>query len=147
MIKKILHRLLDVHPDAMSFQNSMDLADAPVVTLYQGDKKINFILDTGATCCTIDSTYLKKLEYEERQELINNTGIEGNSTQCKTCNINISYKSKHYKVPCLIQDLSKALETIKKETGITVHGILGTNFFNAFNYVLDFDKYIAYSKE
>ena len=55
MIKRALYRLLDIHPDAMSFQNSMDLADAPVVTLYQGDKKINFILDTGATCCTIDS--------------------------------------------------------------------------------------------
>lgn len=147
MIKKILHRLLDIHPDAMSFQNSMDLADAPVVTLYQGDKKINFILDTGATCCTIDSQYLNNLEHEKLDTVVNNRGIEGITTQCKTCSIKVSYKNKHYKIPCLIQDLSKTLSELKQETGVTIHGILGTNFFNAFNYVLDFEKYIAYSKE
>jgi len=147
MIKRALYRLLDIHPDAMSFQNSMDLADAPVVTLYQGDKKINFILDTGATCCTIDSTYLKELSYEKLDHVVNNTGIEGTTVQCKTCSLKVSYKSKHYKIPCLIQDLKKSLDVIKQSTGVTVHGILGTNFFNTFNYVLDFEKYIAYSKE
>ena len=147
MIKKILHRLFDVHPDAMSFQNSMDLADAPVVTLYQGDKKINFLLDTGATCCTINNAVLKNLEYENMDELVNNRGIEGNNVQCKTCSIKVTYKNKGYKIPCIIQDLSKTLDALKQETGVTVHGILGTNFFNSFNYVLDFEKYIAYSKE
>lgn len=138
---------MDIHPEAMSFQNSMDLADTPVVTLYQGEKKINFILDTGATACIIDSTYLKELNYEKLDTIVNNRGIEGNISQCKTCSLKISYKNKHYKVPCLIQDLSRTLGKLKEETGVTVHGILGTNFFNAFNYVLDFEKYIAYSKE
>ena len=48
MIKKILHKLLGTHPNAMSFQNSMDLAELPVITFHQGNEKINFILDTGS---------------------------------------------------------------------------------------------------
>ena len=54
MIKKIIHKFLNIHPDAMSFQNSMDLAELPVVTFRQGDKKINFLLDTGSNNCIID---------------------------------------------------------------------------------------------
>lgn len=131
----------------MSFQNSIDLADVPIVTLYQGDKKINFILDTGATACIIDSSYLQNLEHEELDTVVNNRGIEGNTIQCKTCSIKVSYKDKHYLLPCLIQDLSKTLGDLKQECGVTVHGIIGTNFFSSFDYVLDFEKYIAYSKK
>jgi len=147
MIKKTLYKLLDIHPNAMSFQSSMDLTELPIVTFYQGNKKINFLLDTGATCCTIDETYLKELKYTMLDMETNQYGIDGQKVTCKTCNIDITYKDKGYHCPCIIRDLSDIIKSIKQESGITLHGIIGTNFFSSFDYVLDFEKYIAYSKK
>lgn len=147
MIKKILRRFLNIHKDAMSFQNSMDLAELPVVTFHQGEKKINFLLDTGSNNCIIDKTFLRQIKYEILNNVESNLyGMEGNKQTTKTCNITMSYKDKDYKFLYIIQDMSPAFNSIKKETGVTIHGLLGSSFFNTFKYVLDFKELIAYSK-
>lgn len=147
MIKKIIHKFLNIHPDAMSFQNSMDLAELPVVTFRQGDKKINFLLDTGSNNCIIDSNILKNIDHKMLNIETNILGIEGNAQKTGVCTIKMTYKDKEYEYPYVIQDMSAAFDSIKKETGVTVNGMLGSKFFNEFKYVLDFDELIAYSKE
>lgn len=147
MIKKIIHKFLNIHPDAMSFQNSMDLAELPVVTFRQGDKKINFLLDTGSNNCVIDSNILKSIDHKMLDVETNILGLEGNAQKTGVCTIKMSYKDKEYEYPYVIQDMSAAFDSIKKETGVTVNGMLGSKFFNEFRYVLDFDELIAYSKE
>lgn len=147
MIKKIIHKFLNIHPDAMSFQNSMDLAELPVVTFRQGDKKINFLLDTGSNNCVIDSNILKSIDHKMLDVETNILGLEGNAQKTRVCTIKMSYKDKEYEYPYVIQDMSAAFDSIKKETGVTVNGMLGSKFFNEFKYVLDFDELIAYSKE
>ena len=147
MIKKIIHKFLNIHPDAMSFQNSMDLAELPVVTFRQGDKKINFLLDTGSNNCVIDSNILKSIDHKMLDVETNSLGLEGNAQKTGVCTIKMSYKDKEYEYPYVIQDMSAAFDSIKKETGVTVNGMLGSKFFNEFKYVLDFDELIAYSKE
>lgn len=147
MIKKIIHKFLNIHPDAMSFQNSMDLAELPVVTFRQGDKKINFLLDTGSNNCVIDSNILKSIDHKMLGVETNILGLEGNAQKTGICTIKMSYKDKEYEYPYVIQDMSAAFDSIKKETGVTVNGMLGSKFFNEFKYVLDFDELIAYSKE
>lgn len=147
MIKKIIHKFLNIHPDAMSFQNSMDLAELPVVTFRQGDKKINFLLDTGSNNCVIDSNILKSIDHKMLDVETNILGLEGNAQKTRVCIIKMSYKDKEYEYPYVIQDMSAAFDSIKKETGVTVNGMLGSKFFNEFKYVLDFDELIAYSKE
>lgn len=147
MIKKIIHKFLNIHPNAMSFQNSMDLAELPVVTFRQGDKKINFLLDTGSNNCVIDSNILKNIDHKMLNIETNILGIEGNAQKTGICTIKMTYKDKEYEYPYVIQDMSAAFDSIKKETGVTVNGMLGSKFFNEFKYVLDFDELIAYSKE
>lgn len=147
MIKKIIHKFLNIHPDAMSFQNSMDLAELPVVTFRQGDKKINFLLDTGSNNCVIDSNILKNIDHKMLNIETNILGIEGNAQKTGVCTIKMTYKDKEYEYPYVIQDMSAAFDSIKKETGVTVNGMLGSKFFNEFKYVLDFDELIAYNKE
>lgn len=147
MIKKIIHKFLNIHPDAMSFQNSMDLAELPVVTFRQGEKKINFLLDTGSNNCVIDSNILKSIDHKMLDVETNILGLEGNAQKTGVCTIKMSYKDKEYEYPYVIQDMSAAFDSIKKETGVTVNGMLGSKFFNEFKYVLDFDELIAYSKE
>lgn len=147
MIKKIIHKFLNIHPNAMSFQNSMDLAELPVVTFRQGDKKINFLLDTGSNNCVIDSNILKNIDHKMLNIETSILGIEGNAQKTGICTIKMTYKDKEYEYPYIIQDMSAAFDSIKKETGVTVNGMLGSKFFNEFKYVLDFDELIAYSKE
>ena len=147
MIKKIIHKLLNIHPHAMFFQNSMDLAELPVVTFRQGDKKINFLLDTGSNNCIIDSNILKNIDHKMLDVETNILGLEGNAQKTGVCTIKMTYKDKEYEYPYVIQDMSAAFNSIKKETGVTVNGMLGSKFFNEFKYVLDFDELIAYSKE
>ena len=147
MIKKIIHKFLNIHHNAMSFQNSMDLAELPVVTFRQGDKKINFLLDTGSNNCVIDSNILKSIDHKMLDVETNILGLEGNAQKTGVCTIKMSYKDKEYEYPYVIQDMSAAFDSIKKETGVTVNGMLGSKFFNEFKYVLDFDELIAYSKE
>lgn len=146
MIKKFINKIFNIHPDAMSFQNSIDLAELPVVTFYQGNKKINLLLDTGSNNCVIDKKFLKNIKHEMLKCSTNIFGLEGNSQKSNICTIKMSYKGKEYEYPYVVQDMSAAFSSIKKETGVTIHGMLGSKFFNEFKYVLDFDELIAYSK-
>lgn len=147
MIKKLINKVFNIHKDAMSFQSGMDLAELPVVTFYQGKQKINFLLDTGSNNCVIDKSFLPKIEYKMCNAETHLTGLEGNTQKAGICIINMSYKDRDYKSAFVVQDLSAAFTSIKKETGVTINGMLGSKFFNEFKYVLDFDELIAYSKE
>lgn len=146
MLKKFINKIFNIHPDAMSFQNSIDLAELPVVTFYQGNKKINLLLDTGSNNCIIDKKFLKSIKHEMLKYSTNIFGLEGNSQESEMCTIRMSYKGKEYEYPYVVQDMSTAFNSIKKETGVTIHGMLGSKFFNEFKYILDFDELIAYSK-
>ena len=50
--------------DYMSFRESLDLADLPIVTFKQGDVKLNLILDTGANYSIIDKEVEKSITTE-----------------------------------------------------------------------------------
>jgi hypothetical protein len=148
MIKKLINKVFCPQKhNIMSFQNSIDLAELPVVTFYQGKKKINFLLDTGSNNCVIDSNFLSTIDYTMLNLETNLYGLEGNAQKVGICNIKMSYKNKDYEYPYVIQDMSAAFSSIKKETGVTINGMLGSKFFNEYKYVLDFDELIAYSKE
>ena len=147
MIKKLINKIINKRSTAISFQSSMDLAGLPVVTFYQGKQKINFLLDTGSDNCIIDKSFLKHIEHTMYNEKTQLTGMEGNAQEAGLCSIKLSYKDKVYEYPYVVQDLSAVFKSIKKETGVTLNGMLGSRFFNEFKYVLDFDELIAYSKE
>ena len=43
--------------------------------------------------------------------------------------------------------LMDVMKTIESSTGITIHGLLGTDFLQKYNYVIDFDSLEVYSKK
>ena len=147
MIKKIINKIFGVNPHAMSFKESLDLAELPVVTFYQGKQKINFLLDTGANNCIIDSNFLGSIKHEMLNLKTNLYGLEGNKQESQLCTIKMSYKDREYEYTYIVQDMSAAFGAIKKETGVTINGLLGSKFFNEFKYILDFNELIAYSKK
>lgn len=128
----------------ISFREAMDLAELPVITFYNGDRKINFLLDTGSNISYLNKSIVSSLVVESTGEESNIIGIEGNKVNCKICKMIIKRKNQEFEEEFSIADLNKAFRIVKEESGVQIHGILGSRFFEKYRYVLDFKDYIAY---
>lgn len=130
---------------AMSFQTSIDLANLPIVTFYQGTKKYNFLLDTGTMGNIIDSNCdIIKTPIEGNSTITGTTGEKIFATFAK---VKLYYKELVFNAETQVTDMSAPFQVLKKETGVTIHGLLGTDFFKDYNYVLDYYNMIAYPKK
>lgn len=128
----------------ISFREAMDLAELPVITFYNGDRKINFLLDTGSNISYLNKSIVSSLVVESTGEESSIIGIEGNKVNCKICKMIIRRKNQEFEEEFSIADLDKAFRIVKEESGVQIHGILGSRFFEKYKYVLDFKDYIAY---
>ena len=148
MFKKIINKIFGQSNDSMSFMESMNLIGLPIVTFFQGDKKFNFLLDTGSNRSIIDENILPQIKHGDiRKTNSSLTGLGGTYENLCMCSLSFYYKDKEYSYDeYLIQDMKCAFDSIKKESGVNLHGILGAGFFNKFKYILDFNKLIAYSE-
>lgn len=146
MIGRLINKFLQPK-DTISFKQGFDLTSLPVCTFTQGEKKLNFLLDSGSNDNIIDQRCLENIEYNMMKETNSLSGLDGIKHQVSICSIDIEYKLHHYPFYYLIKDMSGPFDDIKESTGVTIHGILGSKFFNEFKYVLDFDELVAYSKK
>ena len=130
----------------ISFKEAMDLVELPVVTFYNGDTKLNFLLDTGSNVSYINSSIIPLLVHEKTDKEMNTIGIEGNKVSNQFCKMSVTYKNQVFEEEFSIADLNEAFNVIKQESGVQIHGILGSKFFERYKYVLDFKELIAYIK-
>lgn len=138
--KKRAHRKI-------SFKESMDLAELPVVTLYQGDKKFNFLLDTGSNYSHISKEAVKDIKGTMIDATAKVSGI-GEGLTSAVCRTTLNYKNIDYDIDLSVTDhLTDAFAAIKSETGVQVHGLIGNQFFQKYKYVLDFEELVAYAKK
>ena len=142
----IIEKIIREKRDKISFKESMDLTDLPIITLYNGKTKINFLLDTGSNLSHINRSYLSNLEYQDLNIEQDTIGMEGNKVTSKLCRIKVLYKENRYEEEFVASDLDNAFNTIKQESGVQIHGILGNKFFEKYKYVLDFSNLTAYVK-
>jgi len=132
---------------SISFKESLDLAELPIITFTQNNVKINFLLDSGATISVIDEFTLRNLKSTLSNTLSRTTGIGGSIANIPNVDMEIYYKKLKFVDTFQVINMDKIFKEIKSSTGVTVHGILGTSFMQKYKYVLDFDKMIAYSKK
>lgn len=137
----------------ISFRESMDLVNLPIITVVIKGKKLNLLLDTGSDISHLNSNVLDYLKFNPNDKVItlsNNTidvmGMEGNKINSKICNLHFKYKNKKFNDEFSLVDLTSAFNTIKQESGIQIHGILGNKFLEKYKYVLDFKDLIAYTR-
>lgn len=134
-------------PTCIDFGAGFNLTDLPIVTFYQGEVKLNFLLDTGCTISIINKKLIPALKVKHLEATSSVFGMEGNLVECGTCLIEIAYKENKYWDQFQILDLDESFNKIKQETGVSVHGILGTKFFQRYDSVLDFSEFKAYFKK
>lgn len=131
----------------ISFGQGFALTELPVISLYQGETPFNFLLDTGSNDSIIDSNVLDKIKHEMSDKETKLFGMEGNRQTVKKCSIIVSHNGVDFPYEYLVCDMKEAFGNIKAETGVTLHGIIGSKFFNTYKYVLDFESLVAYSKK
>ena len=130
----------------MSFRESMNLTELPVVTFYNGTNKLNFLLDTGSNMCVINSRNIESLSYTKLNEGGSIHGMEGNTIDVEYISMDFTHNGKPYTSTFQVVDMQEAFDRVKQESGVTIHGILGSKFFEEYKYVLDFKELIAYIK-
>ena len=130
----------------ISFKESMDLVELPVITFYNGDKKLNFLLDTGSNVSHINSSIIHLLDHKKINKKMDTIGMEGNKISNQFCKMSVTYKNQIFEEEFSITDLDEAFSVVKQESGVQIHGILGSKFFEKYRYVLDFGELIAHIK-
>ncbi|WCF58393.1 aspartyl protease [Bacteroides phage PhiCrAssBcn14] len=139
-------RKIDPKVGRISFRESMDLVELPIVTFMNNGRKLNFLLDTGASYSSINEAALEGLSYVDTGETGFGIGIEGTVKKDRGyIRMDVGYRSQSYEDDFQVVDLSQAFGMIKQEYGINLHGILGSTFFQKYKYVLNFDELVAYS--
>lgn len=131
----------------MSFRETMDLVDLPIITFKHKDNKLNFLLDTGASSSVINKSALEFLDYKTIDKKNYVYGSEGNKFVEEFIEMTITYKDKEYTEEFIQSDLDKAFDNLKKDFGVNLVGILGNSFFQKYKYIIDFKELAAYSSK
>lgn len=131
----------------IDFSAGFNLTELPIVTFTQGDKKLNFLLDTGSNKSLINSSVIESIHYIPLKSETKMFGVDGNYTKVELAVISIFYNGEEYANDFMISDLDKPFSNIKRESGVTIHGILGNNFFTRNKSILNFEEMKAYFKK
>jgi predicted aspartyl protease len=132
----------------ISFKEAMDLTELPVVTFIGRGRKLNFLIDTGANNSILNESVVNKMKLKcEEFEGVETNTAGGNINLNKVTNLTIKFDDKREYNECfLISNMDEAFNSVKEETGVMIHGILGSNFFAKNKYIIDFDSLALYVK-
>lgn len=134
---------------SISFMETFNLTEMPIVTFLAGNTKINFLLDTGSSQSYIAQTASNLVTGKEmicNIDVISAQGTE--DLTCKVIDTTLTYKNKEFEVRLFVnKSLNISFSDLKDKKGITLHGILGSDFLDKYSYIIDFKKYLAYPKK
>ena len=130
----------------MSFKEALDLVELPIVTFLNKEIKLNFLLDTGSSQSIINESMLPSLDTKKSEDSMIIVGVEGNKVSSDLCTMKVGYKDQEFEHNFAIKDLDEAFGIVKQESGVQIHGILGSDFLQKYGYILDFKELIAYPK-
>lgn len=153
IINVVERRIKNKGADKISFREALDFSSLPIITFMCGEKKLNFMLDTGSTHSHISSEVRASLADDEITEtspdnVIDVIGFTGERRTQSSILISLRYKDTEYPTEVFVsEDLTKTFEDLKVSEGIQLHGILGNDFFNMYDYIIDFKEFMVYSKK
>ena len=131
---------------AFSFRQGFISPNIPIATFTQGDKELNFILDSGSDENVIDSNFLGNIEHEMTESKSSLAGL-GGKVEVQSCIIPFKYGDEEFKAEFLVSDMGTPFNAIRAVHAIPIHGMLGSRFFLKYGMVLDFNSLTAHSKE
>lgn len=134
------HKLIN----GFNLKASIDLVGLPMIVLYQNNTKFHFVLDTGSDACVVHKGLLDKLEHTKYEEIVDNMGINGDSTQAGWANSTFYNGNFKYNFDYQVLDISQVRDAVKEDKGVIIDGLIGTDFLTKYKYLIDFEKMICY---
>ena len=116
-------------------------AKLPIIPIEIKEQYLCFILDTGSTCCLIDSNVVEY--FKDIVEPIGDyciSGIDGTKHKVDVVILPFNFEGYTYKPKFCVQQLSDAFKEIEEDSGIQVHGLLGTDFLLENKWIIDFKE-------
>lgn len=114
----------------------------PLIVTSGKLKNLCFLVDTGATH-NILFTYVYeyfKDEFRVLEEKQNIMGIEGEYKETPVIEATFNFEGTDYTSTFSVLDATEAIAQVQKETGIQIHGVLGTQFLLENGWKIDFNK-------
>ena len=126
-----------------------DRIKIPIIDIQIFNRYYSFVLDSGANNCIIDKGFYDKLkEYHEIDTIMDNNqamsiGLTGPE---KVETIKLTLKIATEEVDCHfnVVDMTSFIDYIRKKAGLEIEGLLGCEFFNCLEWMLDFKNLIVW---
>lgn len=123
----------------------LDKASIPAIPITIQGNTYNVMIDTGSDASYLDTELLKNiprtlLGYQE--EIVGGTAIKEKGSAVYSVDFICGEKS--FTEEFTENDFSYIFKFIANQTGVQLHGILGTKFLLKYKCILDFDKLIFY---
>lgn len=125
----------------LSFKDSLALTGLPIIVIEEKSLgNINLLVDSGSSHSIINKGVIENLYDMKLAVLPNNTihGINGsNNDYCGSITLELK-NSKYLEHTFQIVDIQEMVTSMKQENGVTLHGILGSDFFSSYNSIIDY---------
>lgn len=145
IVRKWIHRIRT----RISFEQSLKKSELIIIPLYNNGKKLNFIVDSGSTCNIINSSIVEELNILEEDvdiSKIESISIAGDAHAQNVVSMMLEGKGENFFETFFVMPMDEAFRWGSSEYGEQVHGLLGCDFLTRYRKVIDFDKYIIYTK-
>ena len=119
------------------FGDTIDKCNLPIVAVNIGNQEFNFIIDSS-NLPRIDHIPIEGVEGAAY-------GIDGTHIATSFVRIDMNQDDVDFVDEFQVLDIKQALQNIKDTFGIEAVGLLGASFLKRYNFVIDFDKYTAYT--
>lgn len=150
LILKMIRDGLKKRKTKISFKESLDLVELPVVTFMNNNKKLNLLIDSGSDISYLCSKVVPELNLkseEEKVELNIITGVKSTDSVCNKVKLNLSFKDNNFEEEFIIlPELDQQFDAIKKENGVKIDGVLGNTFLSKYKYIIDYKDLSVYMK-
>lgn len=133
----------------ISFKETLDLVEVPVATFKFKDNndklfKMSFVIDTGASTSFISKDSIDKVGdkykdfFEFKEEICSaNKSVSGSEAY----SVRFFYDSSVFITNFTVMDIDSIISYVKREYGITISGVIGSEFFNKESADIDFKYY------
>lgn len=129
-----------------SFKSNEDIYKLPIVSMYEGEVKLNFLVDTGSTHSHLVPSILKQIHYTEKDDV--NTpfygyGGPGDSVQSKIVTLKLNHNFELVEGDFMVHNtIEDSLDqAFSMYPNIKIHGILGNDFLKRNKYIIDYSDF------